>query len=356
MSILMNRIGFNINLNHMENVMKKHLYLCIGLLCLLSTMAHAQIQTLSIESAIYDKKQIFDISLPESYTTSPTRSYPIIYVLHGQWDMSLVTATLETMSGEIPEFIVVGIHGKGQQLHPITERNKKVGIMFRTFIHNELIPHVNKHYRIANYNILVGHSNSGRFAMEQMLTKNKHYKDYFVFSPSLDDGYLTAKAKDSNDLNGNLFISVANEGEHMGVPFDDILSIFKDHNGLTVNARKYPNYSHQSSKIIALVNALQLRFSNWQPSYNTKKSGYDNLMTHYNNLSQEFGFKVIPDRDDIIKLVAYFAIENKPKEIKKFSRYLIKMYANGDESLNELKHYLSQEGYAKAAETIQLAN
>lgn len=336
--------------------MKKHIYLCIGLLCLLSTMAHAQIQTLFIDSATYNKKQLFNISLPESYASSPNRHYPVIYVLHGQWDMSLVTATLETMSGEIPEFIVVGIHGKGQQLHPITNKNKIVGNSFRTFIHSELLPHVNKHYRIASYSILIGHSNAGRFAMEQMLTKNQHYQDYFAFSPSLDDGYLTAKAKKTSDLNGNLFISVANEGEHMDMPFDEIISTFKSHNALTVNARKYPNYSHQSSKIIALVNALQLRFSNWQPSYNTKIAGYDKLMAHYTNLTQQFGFKVIPDRDDIIKLIAYFAIEDKPKDIEKFSQFLISMYVNGDESLRELKHYLSQEGYPKAAESILLAN
>lgn len=351
----MNRINIGATFYHMENLMKKHTCLFIFLFTLLLPLTtNAKIQSLFLESTIYNKKQSFDISLPESYSSSPNRYYPVIYVLHGQWDMPLVTSTVDVMSGEIPEFIVIGIHGKGKQLQPITEKNKKVGKAFRSFLHNELIPYVDKHYRIASYNILVGHSNSGRFAIEQMLTKNKLYKDYFVFSPSLEDAYLTKLAHKSSNLKGYLFISVADEGEHMETPFSEVVSTLKLQNGLTLNSKKYPDYSHQSSKIVALVNALQLRFSNWQPSYNTKIAGFEKLMEHYVTLKQEFGFEVLPVKDDIVRLIAYFAVENNTKEIKKFSQLLTERYSGGDESLKEIKDYLSQEGYGKAAKNIKI--
>lgn len=317
-------------------------------------IVNAKIQSLSLESTIYNKKQVFDISLPESYHSSPNRFYPVIYVLHGQWDMPIVTSVLDVMLGEIPEFIVIGIYSKGKELQPITKKNEKNGRLFRAFLQNELLPYVDKHYRIASYNILIGHSNSGRFALEQLLTNNKSYQDYFIFSPSMEDGYLTKLAAQSANLKGNLFISVANEGEHMEAPFNEIKSLLDLQKGVMVSAKKYPEYSHQSSKIIALVNALQLRFSNWQPSDNTKISGFNKLMEHYATLQQEFGFEVLPDKDDIVRLTAYFAIENNKKEINLFSQFLTKKYIDGDISLKEIKDYLAQEGYLKAAANIKI--
>jgi len=351
----MNRINIGLTFYNMENLMKKHIYLFIFLLTLLLPLTtHAKIQSLFLESTIYNKKQAFDISLPESYLSSPNRYYPVIYVLHGQWDMPIVTSILDVMSGEVPEFIVIGIHGKGKQLQAVTEKNKEKGSTFRAFLQDELIPYVDKHYRIASYNILVGHSNSGRFAMEQFLTKNKLFKDYFVFSPSLEDGYLTELADNSSDLKGDLFISVADEGEHMETPFNEVVSTLNLQKGLTVSPKKYGNYSHQSSKIVALVDALQLRFSNWQPSYNTKIAGFEKLMEHYASLKQEYGFEVLPNKDDIVRLIAYFAIKNNIIEIKKFSQLLTERYSDGDKSLKEIKAYLVLEGYDKAAKNIEI--
>ena len=323
-------------------------------LLLLPLIVNAKVQSLSLESTIYNKKQVFDISLPESYHSSSNRLYPVIYVLHGQWDMPIVTSILDVMSGEIPEFIVIGIHGQGNKLQPITKKNAKEGKSFRDFLQNELIPYVDNHYRIASYNILVGHSNSGRFALEQLLTNNKLYQDYFVFSPSLEDGYLTKLAAHSNNLKGHLFISVADEGDHMETPFNEIVAVLDLQEGLTVSSKKYPDYSHQSSKIVALVKALQLRFSNWQPSYNTKISGFKILMEHYATLKQEFGFEVLPDKDDIVKLIAYFTIKNNKNEINKFSQFLTEKYSDGDVSLKEIKDYLILEGYEKAAGNIKI--
>ena len=45
---------------------------------------------------------------------------------------------------------------------------------------------------------------------------------------------------------------------------------------------------------------------------------------------------------------------NANGKIKKFSQFLTEKYSGGDESLKEIKDYLVQEGYGKAANNIKI--
>lgn len=331
--------------------MKKFIYF---VLFTLTATAQAQVETILLDSKIFEQQQTIQISLPTSYGHFPKRVYPVMYVLHGQWDMAITTATLGVMEGETPEFIVIGINGKGQQLAPVENDKNISGQLFRRYLSTELVPYITKHYRVAEYGILVGHSNAGRFALEQLLIGNPVFNDYFVFSPSLDDGYLMGLAKKPIINKGHLFLSIANEGEHMQAPFTDITQHLKKQAGLSFSFKKYSEYSHQSSKIIALVNALQTRFSNWQPSYEVKIAGFDSLIQFYKKRTDEFGFDVYPDKDDLIRLVAYFAIEDNAEEVKKLSEFLDLNYPESAASLREIKVYLNEEGYKKAAKLLVL--
>lgn len=319
-----------------------------------SYTAHALIETHTLQSKVYETKISFDISLPSSYLTAPARLYPVIYVLHGQWDMPITTATLDIMAGEAPEFIVIGIRAKGQQLQPIANKMNSEGERFRQHLNHEFLPYIHDNYRIAPYSILLGHSNAGRFALEQLLTSNTLFNDYFVFSPSLEDGFLTKLATQSSPISGHLFLSIANEGKHMQTPFDEVTQLLNKQSKLVFKAQKYPELSHQSSKIVALVNALQFRFNLWQPSYDTKVAGFDSLMNHYRTLEQEFGFPVLPEQDDLIRLIAHFAIENNQTEIEKIIPFLLQHYPEGQASLKEIKQYLFQEGLSTAAKRIKI--
>jgi len=327
--------------------------ICLMYFCFMSE-AYAVTNIMKIESSVYNKEKLIQIELPESYASSGERRYPVMYVLHSQWDLSLVTAIAETMSAEIPEFIVVGVEGEGSELHPVNGKKKESGHEFRRFVENELMVHLKRKFRVAHYNVLVGHSNAGRFALEQFLSNSKLYEDYFVFSPSLEDGYLVDLAKKSKGINGYAFLSIANEGEHMQQPFEQLTTILKNKPELTFESRKYLDYSHQSSKTVALVNALQSRFKNWVPSDQVKISGFDKLMKHYQALEMEFGFKAYPDMNSLIRIVGYSAINGKEKEVGKFSQFMLNHYPSASDSLLKLRDYLSAEGFNEAAKLIVL--
>lgn len=333
----------------MEIQMKKLLALCF---LFTVYVANASTDTLLVDSNAFKEKQTITVKLPHSYKHLKSRSYPVIFVLHGQWDTKIVTATVNVMENEIPEFIVIGIHAKGDKLQPVNNNINIAGKQFRRYLNHELLPFINKNYRTADHTILVGHSNAGRFALEQLLNNNAHFNDYFVFSPSLEDGYLTSLASNASNLKGKLFLSVANEGEHMQVPFEQISTTLKQQKALSVKTKEYPQYSHQSSKIIGLVDAFKFRFSHFRPTRDTQLAGFDSLMSHYKKLEQEFGFKPFPNKDDLVRLIAYFATQNNAQEIAKLSGYLKANYNDAKTSLTEIKEYLSNNNFQSAAELI----
>ncbi len=333
----------------------KFFFTFILLLCPTALFA----EQISLNSRYFEQKQIIEVHLPESYHSNTKRHYPVLYVLHGQWDTQLTNAILTTLQGDIPEFIVVGIHGKGAKLAPTgaiennTPSNKQ-GHQFRHYINNELLPYINTHYRSANYAMLVAHSNAGRMGLEYLLNGTTFANDYITVSPSLDDGYINRLATAAKALNGFLFISLADEGEHMEQPFDKLTAQLSEQQTLNLVTKKYPNYGHQSSKAIALVDALRARFAHWQPNSQTKKAGFTPFMAHYAKLEAEFGFKVSPQQDDLLRLMAYFAVEGQQQEVNQFIEFISKHTNEGDAAIKQIKDYLATNGYADAAKRIQL--
>ncbi len=158
------------------------------------------------------ERQLF-IRTPEGY--SPNKAtYPVLYVLHGQWDTLATVATLDVLGNEIPGFIVVGIQSKGPELHPTTEPSP-----FAQFIQQEVRPLVANNYSIANFQILSGHSNAGRFVLNWWLEDGSAFSRFFAFSPSIENGEF---AKAVNQLPSDLLakkaplvLTIANEGKHI---------------------------------------------------------------------------------------------------------------------------------------------
>ena len=161
------------------------------------------------------------IKLPNQYYEN-SATYPVLYVLHAQWDMLSTLATLDLLADQIPNFIVIGVQSSGKELSP----NKGKVTPFAEFISQEVVTYVNANYRIAPYSILSGHSNSGRFVLDYWLNNPAAFSSYFAFSPSVDDGYIVDMISQSDieslKSKAPLAITIANEGEHMQQPFSNL--------------------------------------------------------------------------------------------------------------------------------------
>ncbi|WP_444930605.1 alpha/beta hydrolase [Microbulbifer sp. SSSA002] len=309
---------------------------------------------LKIHSKFLGEDRTILVKLPEQYHKSD-KKYPVLYILHAQWDMLSSLSTVDLLEGQVPNFIVIGVEGMGKELRP--DQGKSTA--FSEFLANEVVPYINHNYNTASFSILSGHSNSGRFVLDYWLNNKAPFSLYYAFSPSLEDGYITGRVSDLAPKNLQamppLTVTIANEGEHMQTPFNHLKQTLTDISETTFTFKKFPQQSHRTTKHHSMQFALQHTFEGWEPSYELKMSGYDNLTKHYRGLSEKFGFQALIPTNTLQRLMAHYAIsnsENAASELERHIAYTVKEISTGVEATIEVADYLLNNGHAEAGKTI----
>ncbi|AWF80877.1 esterase [Microbulbifer sp. A4B17] len=311
-------------------------------------------QKLKFESDFLGEKRTILVKLPEQYDVSD-KKYPVLYVLHAQWDMLSTLSTVDLLEGQVPNFIVIGVEGMGMELRP--DQGKPTA--FSQFLSREVVPYVNNNYRTADFSILSGHSNAGRFVLDYWLNNKAPFSQYYAFSPSLEDSYINGRvsnlAAKKLKVMPPLTVTIANEGEHMQTPFDNLSQALTGLSDTSFTFQKFPEQSHRTTKHHSMQFALQHTFDGWEPAYELKVSGFNELTNHYRNLSEKFGFKVLIPTNTLQRLMAHYAIsksENAANELKMHIAYTLEEISTGIDATIETADYLLNNGYAEAGEII----
>ena len=328
--------------------MKYLLFLCLSLLtCLGHSEPLSYAQRVDIHSTVLAEKRSIQVSLPESYS-SGKRSYPVIYVLHGQWDTLPAVATLSMLENLMPDFIVVGIEGRGPELKPAESEERSP---FYQFVLNELLPYVKDNYRTAPFSILSGHSNAGRFTVDMWLHDGKAFNGFYAFSPSLDDGYLNQLIMaEGFDASGRspLTLTMADEGEHMLSPFQEISKKLAALPKGTFNSKHFPEESHSTTRHASLRFALSKSFSAWNPSTEVKRGGLESLQAHYNGLLEKYGFTEDIPMETLQRLAASYAISeeaDKQAKLKLLLEFVAREHDAQLAPMIEITQFLLSNGY-----------
>ena len=243
-----------------------------------------------IDSNAFGEEREIMVSLPDTYESNSSLVYPVIYIVRGQIDMLSVIASLDMLSTEVPEFIVVGITGMGE-LRP-TETGEQS--QFSQLVHNEVIPHIDKEYRTAPYRILVGHSGAGRFVMNDWFTRGTDFNEYYLISSSpgnkQEREHAISIKGEEVQKKGELLVSISNEKNSARAMFDE----FKSIEALSNNVRfiEFPEETHMSGRIPSIIAGLRQSFDNWNPSPDVQSGKFESLQNHYRGLSQQYGFDV----------------------------------------------------------------
>lgn len=294
----------------------------------------------SIYSKAFNADREFYVHLPESYLSKSEKKYPVLYVLRGQSETLNAVANVKAISNDLPEFIIIGVQSQGRELLPATLDDGSInqqGKSFKTFLLNELFPHISKTYRVAGFNILAGHSNSGRFVMNSLLDGPVKFDAYFASSPSIDDYAINKKANkkalDLSSTNTHLILTLANEGEHMQKPFGELVTIFESsgNNKGKFHHKTFPEQTHASTAIVSQLYALRTLFHGWRPSWDTKVLGLTALQGHYQQLSDKYGFSVEVDSLHLLQMSFVFSrMETEEGDIKaeQVVTYALKNYPN----------------------------
>lgn len=177
-----------------------------------------------------------NVYLPDGYEEGSQR-YPVLFLLDGgaKEDFHHITGLVQIGAayGTTRPMIVVGIENvdrKRDFTFPSNDPRDRKDVptqggaeAFRAFLEAELQPWVQRRYRTSGRTTIMGESLAGLFVVETFLKSPGLFDDYIAISPSLwwDRGSLNAHAVGFLNANSytdrRLFLSVANEGEAMGV-------------------------------------------------------------------------------------------------------------------------------------------
>lgn len=230
-------------------------------------------------STILDEERRILVSLPAGYETD-TASYPVLYVLDGRQNMPHVVGAVEVLSrtGQIPRLIIVGIvsTNRDRDLSPSRVKafkNSGGGPRFLDFISQELMPEIEKTYRVHDFAVLEGHSLGGALAIHAILRRPGLFDGLIVISPSLwwNQEALTEQARTwlpGPDFDTDaLFLAIGSEdGRGMRQELERFVDVVRKKAipGMRWQHRELEGEGHMSAPLLANYHGLRMVFADLQ--------------------------------------------------------------------------------------------
>ncbi|MBC9797773.1 alpha/beta hydrolase-fold protein [Sinomicrobium weinanense] len=316
-------------------ILLRKIYPLLFLAVLWSCVARAQPDSIPVNndnalllhSKMLNEPRSIWVHLPAAYN-STKKPYPVLYLLDGEGHFKYVSGLVDYLSGydrnRIPEMIVIAIPNidRGRDLTPVQLFNGKTdrtgtsntdgGHQFLQFIQNELIPYVDTNYRTAPYRILAGHSLAGLFSLYTKVTNPDLFNATILMSPAIGmDGGNTkilddfkSFLKSHQDLSDKFFISIGNENTRAVDSIVEQLRMFAPES-MDWEFKKYEAENHFSVTYKSMFDALKFICKNWFiDNYATANMTYDEIRSHFDKLSEEFGYTMVP-REDFMNNYGY---------------------------------------------------
>ena len=317
----------------------------LAVLLLISAAAIAQpatgtVKRLTLKSAVLGEDRIVLVRTPAGYETNKV-SYPVLYMTDGDAHMGHTASTIEflTQNGRISDLIVVGVTNtdRTRDLTPVksTAKNPAGELQaptsggadnFLKFFETELIPEIEKQYRVQPYRILAGHSLGGLFAIHSMISKPGLFNSYVAVSPSLqwENGEALKRAEDflknQKEMKVTLFVSLGNEPGAIGESFDSFRELLSKTSikGFEWQAERLDDEDHGSVVLRSHYAGLRKVYEGWQGARDPKSGaligGLKGADAHYKKLSERFGYS-IPVPENLINQMGYQLLaQGKPEE------------------------------------------
>jgi len=190
-------------------------------------------ESLQFNSKYLKEKRELNIYLPSSYADNQEKTYPVIYLLDGSLDEDFIhiSGLVQFQSfpwiNKIPEAIIVGIANTDRK-RDFTDESASAAdkhdlptsggsTKFISFLDDEVIPLIEKKYRVNDSSTLIGQSLGGLLAVEILYRHANMFDNYLIVSPSLwwdDERWLLSEPEYMGNAK-SIYIAVGNEGETM---------------------------------------------------------------------------------------------------------------------------------------------
>ena len=367
----------------MTNSQLRRLLSGIAVLLLISSAAIAQrpsgtVKKFSLKSTVLSEDRVIMVRTPIGYETNKLR-YPVLYMTDGDAHMGHTASTIEFLedNGRIPDLIVVGVTNtdRTRDLTPAKSAQKNAAgeLQFPTaggadnflkFFETELIPEIEKEYRVQPYRILAGHSFGGLFAIHAMMTKPGLFNSYIAVSPSLqwENAEALKRAeeflKNQKELRVTLYASIGNEPGGIGQSFDQFKEALSKTNikGFAWQAERLDDEDHGSVVLRSHYFGLRKVYEGWQGPRDVKTGallgGLKGAEEHYKRLSERFGYS-IPVPENLINQMGYqFLADGKPDEAIAVFKANVERYPGSANVYDSLAEAYERGGRIDLAEPL----
>jgi len=319
------------------------------LLLLFSVSVFSQKTTETFVSTKLKESREITIGLPPSYEKNPNKKYPILILLDGDYLFDPFYGALNYGAywDDLPETIIIGIsQNKNDEriddsnYDESTDLPSGKGAQFFEFIGGELLPYIEKKYRIAPFRIIAGHDTTAGYLNFFLYKDNPIFNAYISLSPELVPEMETHIPENFSKLKQPVFYyQSTGDGD-----IKDILeSVKKLDENIKIAVNPLINYkydafkgaSHYSSVLYSIPNALYQIFDCYKPismtEYSEKiavlQNGYVKYLTDkYDGITKTLGLKV-PIRVSDFKAIEAAILKNKAySELDKLAEIARKNY------------------------------
>lgn len=338
---------------------------CYTLICLLISICaisqsrnyHSNIERGEINSTILGMNKSYQVFLPESYNYALDATYPVVYLIDGDYNFLYQTGVIESLSNvseKIPELIVIGISDNGNEGYRKDCTIKSEGnpngnaTQFLQYIEEELKPEISKKYKTSTYDILIGHSLGGLFATNVLLEEPLSFNSYIAIDPSFWwDNYEIVSRADSlfigkSEMEANLFLTLANT-KQMGVhQFVGVVEkYFADSKKWTF--QHYESETHGSVGLVSVRDGLTKIFEKWEldrEEFYTYASGKE-VMQRYIDISSEYDTRFRLPPFQLGNILYYYFRNEKKEDLKDIENSILNHFpASADDYYSKLGSYM----------------
>lgn len=334
-----------------------------------------QTKSEEVFSAKLNTQRTIRVSLPPYYNTDKKKKYPLLLLLDGEYMLDPFTGTLSYAYywDELPEVVVVAVDNVDAEqraadnaIDETTGLPAPSGNLFFQFIADELLPYLEKNYRLLPFRIIAGHDMTARTADFFLYKENPPFRGYINFSPEIAPSMEERLPTVLNDTKKNIFFHLCSaDGDIIRLKkdikkLDEGLKAVKNTN-LKYTYEEYTNGSHYSLIPFGVPGALYGIFSAYRPispvEYQEKianlTEGYTKyLADKYMVIKQDLGIDM-PIRINDIKAIEAAIMKNSAyDDLKELAKMVKESYPKkiiGE--YYEALYYEMKGDYGKARKT-----
>lgn len=283
-------------------------------------------ESLTIPSDVLDEDRAVLVYRPTGYDQSDG-IYPVMYLLDGDTHFHHTTGIIEFLArnGRIPPMLVVALPNtdRTRDLTPVTDTDTANAFptaggadAFLSFLVDELMPYIDDNYRTAPYEILVGHSFGGLFAVHTLLARPDAFDAYVAISPTLwwNGGSLISKAETffaqhpaSDEF---LIMTMGNEGGRMLSSAREFAAALEERapDSFEWEFALMEEETHGSVPHRSIYRALERLYDKWRlPNFVqlVSEGGLETIDRHFSDMSRRYGYE-IETPESLVNQIGYW--------------------------------------------------